>query len=359
LSASPVRVAVVGCGWWATTSHLPAIVGDADAELVGLVDADEDRLRRAADAFGGPATFLSASRMIEAVHPEAVVIAVPPADHYAIAREALLSGAHVLVEKPMVLSPREGRELVDLAKANGRALVVGYPYHYNAQARLLRSLLGEGRIGRLELVTVLFASVVRELYAGRPHVYREAFGFGLTEPLPSSYGDPARVGGGQGQTQVTHAAALLLWLTGMSVDSVSAFTASSGLPVDLSDAIAVRFTSDVVGVIASTGGVVHERPEILEYRFFGSEGHILWDVYGESGSISTRSGVSAIEELEPTGGYPMGAPVRNLIDIARDRDVNHSPGELGLSVVELLDAMYRSADGGGSVRVQGDLGGPK
>jgi len=349
---APLRIAVVGCGWWATTAHLPVIVAHADANLVGLVDSDDERLRRAAEAFGGPPQFADVTTMLEAVHPEIVVIASSPSSHFSIAKEALLSGANVLVEKPMVLSPHEARELVDLAKKLKTALVVGYPYHYNPQAALIRSQLAQGVIGNLELVTVLFASVVREFYAGRPSAYREAFGFGMTEPLEATYSDPALAGGGQGQTQVTHAAALLLWLTGSKINAVSAFMSSSGLKVDLSDAATITLDSGAIGVIASTGGVVQERPEILEYRFFGTEGHIVWDVYGESGAISTRSGVSLIEELEPMGGYPMGAPVRNLIDLARGRGDNHSPGELGLQIVEFLDAMYRSAETGQTITVE-------
>jgi predicted dehydrogenase len=347
----PVRVAVVGCGWWATTAHLPAVVADPRAELVAVVDSDTDRLQVAQAAFGNPTGYQDVSSMLSDVSPDAVVIATPPKFHYEAAELALSSGAHVLIEKPMVLAPADGEGLLWLAKRRGLSIVVGYPYHYNAQAAYIRSCVRQGVIGTFEFASVLFASIARSLYAGAPEDYREAFGYGMTGPLPTSYSDPAIAGGGQGQAQVTHSAALLLWLTSEEVESVSAVTNSAGLAVDLADAACVRFRSGAVATLAATGGVIETEPEMLEYRIFGSAGHIVWDVYGETGTIATRAGSLALQDHAPVGGYPMAAPVQNLIGLARGEGENQSPGELGLATVELLDCMYRSASSGAHVPV--------
>lgn len=347
----PVRVAVVGCGWWATTAHLPAVVADPRAELVAVVESDGDRLQVARAAFGNPAAYRDVGSMLSDVSPDAVVIATPPNFHYEAAKLALTSGAHVLIEKPMVLASSDGEELLELARSRGRSIVVGYPYHYNAQAAYIRSRLRQGVIGTFEFASVLFASVARSLYSGTPEDYRQAFGYGMTGPLPTSYSDPAIAGGGQGQAQVTHSAALLLWLTGQEVESVSAVTYSAGLAVDLADAGCVRFRSGAVATLAATGGVIETEPEMLEYRIFGSAGHIVWDVYGETGTIATRAGSEALQVHAPVGGYPMAAPVQNLIGLARGEGENQSPGELGLATVELLDCMYRSASSGAHVPV--------
>ena len=48
------------------------------------------------------------------------------------------------------------------AEERRRELIIGYPWHYNRQARDLRSALEQGRIGRLEFVSCLFGSTVRE-----------------------------------------------------------------------------------------------------------------------------------------------------------------------------------------------------
>src|SRR5438552_9055013 len=177
--------------------------------------------------------------MLDEVEPDGVVIAVPHAHHYPAARAALEHGAHVLLEKPMVLEPAHGRELIALARARGRELIVGYPWHYNVQARAVRGALAEGRIGKLEFVSCLFGSTVRELYKGHGTAYDQYFGY--PGPQDETFSDPKLAGGGQGQTQLTHSAALLFWLTGLVPTRVSAFCASFELEVDLCDAVALRF----------------------------------------------------------------------------------------------------------------------
>jgi predicted dehydrogenase len=318
-----------------------------------VVDPSEERLTAAAAAFGNPNAYRDVGHMLGDLSPDAVVIATPHSQHFETARLALTCGAHVLIEKPMVVKPSDGHELLLLAERRERSIVVGYPYHYNPQAAYIRSCLRRGTIGTLEFASVLFASVVRSLYQGRPEEYREALSYRLAEPLPSTYSDPAVAGGGQGQTQVTHAAALLLWLTGLEAESVSAMTYSAGLPVDLADAGCVRFRSGAVATLASTGGVVETAPEILEFRLFGTAGHIVWDVYGETGTVTTRAGCEPLQDHAPTGGYPMEAPLRNLVGVALGECANESPGQLGLATVELLDGMYRSASTGAHVPIAG------
>src|SRR5262249_13773700 len=141
------RVAVVGCGSWSTQAHLPALHANPDAELVAVVEPRADGLRAAAGRFDVPNAYPELEPMLDEIRPDGVVTAVPHAHHYPEARAALEHGAHVLLEKPMVLEPAHGRELIALARERGRELIVGYPWHYNEQARLVRRELA--RIGRL------------------------------------------------------------------------------------------------------------------------------------------------------------------------------------------------------------------
>src|SRR5262249_15003337 len=136
------------------------------AELVAIAEPDADRRRTAAGAFGVEQAFAGAGELLAAVEVDAVVVATTHAHHFDCARLALERGAHVLVEKPMVLRTDHARALVELAGRQGVELVVGYPYHFNAQALALRDQIAAGRIGPLEHVSCLFASTVRELYRG-------------------------------------------------------------------------------------------------------------------------------------------------------------------------------------------------
>jgi predicted dehydrogenase len=348
LPARRARIAVVGCGSWSTQAHLPALSNNSDAELVAVVEPREDGLRATAEAFGVPAAYRELEPMLDEIAPDGVVIAVPHAHHYVAARASLERGAHVLLEKPMVLEPQHGRELIALARERRCELIVGYPWHYNAQARAMRQTLADGRIGRLEFVSCLFGSTVRDLYRGHGTAYDDYFGY--QGPQDETYSDPKLAGGGQGQTQVTHSAALLFWMTGLRPIGVAAFCESFELSVDLCNAVAIRFDGGAIGTVGSTGSIPVGHPETLEYRLFGTEGFATLDVMQGRAAIHGSGGArEELSQLDLTDRYPHGAPSANLVDVVLGRGENESPAEIGQLTVEFLDAMYRSAATGGAV----------
>jgi predicted dehydrogenase/L-rhamnose mutarotase len=346
------RVGVVGCGWWASQAHLPALARNPDAVIAAIAEPDEEKRRIVAERHDVAAAFAGAEEMLDAVDLDGVVIAVPHVLHYPIARAALELGLHVLLEKPMTILPEHARELAALARERGVELVIGYPWHYNEQVLSLRETIAAGRIGEIEYVSCLFASIVRELYAGNPEAYREWQGDAVALPGNRTYSDPAVAGGGQGQTQITHSAALMLWLTGLEVESVTAVSERFELEVDLVDALALRFANGAIGALGSTGSMTMHQPEILEYRIFGRDGHVLFDVNNGTASIHLADGaVERLPELPSANRYPEGAPADNLVDVVLGRAPNGSPADVGVASVELVDAMYRSARQGKAVRL--------
>ncbi len=349
----PVRVGVIGCGWWSSNAHLPALSRNDNAVIAGLADPDADALRAASERYGVRDAFRTADEMFAAIALDAVVIAVPHAYHFDVALLALENGVHVLLEKPMVLDPRHGRILIDEARRRERELMIGYPWHYNAQVLAVRSAIAEGMIGELEFVSCLFASIVRELYRGNPRAYENLFEFSASAtPGSATYSDPTIAGGGQGQTQVTHAAALLFWLTGLRPVQIAAYAEPFELAVDLCDAVAMRFDGGAVGTLASTGSMLPGHEEQLEYRLFGRDGHVLFDVNNAVCSIHRSDGTNTLlPELAPADRYPEAAPVDNLVRVSRGEERNGSPSEIGLLTVEFLDAMYRSAEIGAFVEI--------
>jgi predicted dehydrogenase len=274
-----------------------------------------------------------------------VVVATPHRYHDPAARAALEHGAHVLVEKPMTIRPEDAGALVDLARARGLELVVGYPWHWNAHMLDLRARIEAGAIGTIEHVSCLFASTARDLYRGQVEALRDVLGYPMAAPSETTYSDPALTGGGQGQTQLTHSAALLLWLTGLHARVVTAMTGNFGLALDLVDALAVRFEGGALGSLSSTGSLSPGYEDILEYRIFGTEGHMLIDPGLSIATIARRGEAPAsLPPLPVQERYREDAPARNLVELCQGRGVNGSPGELAAQVVSLIDAMYRSAE---------------
>jgi predicted dehydrogenase len=149
--------------------------------------------------------------------------------------------------------------------------------------------------------------------------------------------------------QVTHSAALLLWLTDLQPRDVAAFFECFELKVDLCDAITVRFEGGAVGTLASTGGipVAQTAHQQLELRIYGSSGYALLDPMAGTCSIYYSDGsVERFDEVPADRRYPLEAPARHLVDLVLDKGdspTNLSTGQIGARTVELLDAAYRSA----------------
>ena len=344
------RIGVVGTGWWATRAHLPAIVANPDADLVAIADPIEEKRDRAASVFHPERTYCDHREMLENETLDGVVVAVPHMAHYEVAKDALEAGAHLMLEKPMVVESRHADLLLRASTARSLEIVVGYPWHYSGQVLAVRDWIASGEIGELLYVHSLFASIVWDLLRGDVDLVADAVGFTITPTGADTYGDPAVSGGGQAIVQITHSAALLMFMTGLVPVDVFAFMENRDVRVDLVDALALRFEGGCIGTIGSTGSTVRTQEELLEYRLYGTGGHILFDVltseaglYRADGSVVRNPEHLAAGPRAYASVYPEDAPVNNLVDIVLGRDENRSPPQLGASVVRLLEAAYTSA----------------
>lgn len=124
---SPLRCAVVGAGYLGRF-HAQKYAGLAGCTLAGIADPSPEARAKLAAELGAP---------VHADHREllgrvdAVSVATPTALHHPIARDFLLAGAHVLVEKPITATAPEARELIALAAANRKVLQVGHLERFN------------------------------------------------------------------------------------------------------------------------------------------------------------------------------------------------------------------------------------
>ena len=168
-----LRFGVVGWGYWGPkmARNLDAL---AQATVTMVADLEDYRLAslkishpwiktttRAQDVFGSDL--------------DGVVIATPVRTHYRLAKEALLSGKHVLVEKPLTTSIAQAQELVTLAQAQGRILMVGHTFEYNPAVNELRKLVQNGDLGKIYCVETervnlgLFRSDTNVIWDLAPH----------------------------------------------------------------------------------------------------------------------------------------------------------------------------------------------
>jgi predicted dehydrogenase len=157
---SPLRLAFLGCGFITRvhSAHLRAL---GDVARVSYASRDRTRAEAFRREFGGVAAYGGYAEAIADPAIDAVVVAVPPVFHKALALEALAAGKHVLVEKPAFPALADFHEVMAARDRAGRVVLVGENDHYKPLAVRLRQLVAGGRIG--EMVFAHFTTIARRL----------------------------------------------------------------------------------------------------------------------------------------------------------------------------------------------------
>ena len=142
-----IRVAVVGAGYWG--SNLVRVFNELGS-LERVCDFSPERLAGLADRYPNVRMVRSYDAILEDPAIDAVVIATPAEHHYAMARQALMAGKDVYVEKPLTLHCTEAEELTNLAERQKRILMVGHLLEFHPAIVRLQELIDQGELGRLE-----------------------------------------------------------------------------------------------------------------------------------------------------------------------------------------------------------------
>ncbi len=144
----PINVAIIGTGWCGGIRAQTC----ADSPLVSdlhIAEIRPDRLDEVARATH-PKTATEDYRALLDIKDVAAVIisATPESTHYPMARDALLAGKHVLLEKPIAVEPAEADELIALAQKANRKFAIGYSQRFNPKFAYVRKCLRDGTIGK-------------------------------------------------------------------------------------------------------------------------------------------------------------------------------------------------------------------
>ncbi|HUZ16997.1 MAG TPA: Gfo/Idh/MocA family oxidoreductase, partial [Spirochaetia bacterium] len=141
-----VRIGMIGAGFIGRT-HLTMFSKVEQAELVGIYDAVPELAERVAHQFGLPKVFRSVEEMLGSREVDAVIIGVPNLYHKPLAVQALDSGKHVLLEKPMAVSGEAAREIYDTWKSGDRILMIGHQMRWEPLSQQARSVVASGELG--------------------------------------------------------------------------------------------------------------------------------------------------------------------------------------------------------------------
>jgi len=143
------NIAVIGAGHWG--KNLVRNYASLNA-LKLICDKNADILGQFKEQYPNVDTCLTLSDVLSRPEVHGVAIATPAEAHYRIAREAMLSGKHVFVEKPLVLLEKEAEELIRLAADQNLILMVGHLIQYHPSFEKLKQLASAGELGRINYI---------------------------------------------------------------------------------------------------------------------------------------------------------------------------------------------------------------
>ncbi len=146
---SGVNLALVGAGFWG--KNLARTFYELGV-LRLICDPSADVLERKKEKYPEIKTSISYSDTLSNPDINAVVIATPAEMHFSMAKDALLAGKSVFIEKPLALNEHEGKELVEISKKSGAVLFVGHILHYHSAIKEIKKLIATGELGKLQYV---------------------------------------------------------------------------------------------------------------------------------------------------------------------------------------------------------------
>ncbi len=138
-----IRVAFVGAGARATTSHYPAIRDLPGAEICAIAEFDAEKARKAAELFGVKAVYAGYREMIEKERPDVVYAIMPPHNLFDVAVGVLNLGCHLIVEKPPAVTAEQTRQMAILARKKGLITGVTFQRRFCPVLRAARKLCEE------------------------------------------------------------------------------------------------------------------------------------------------------------------------------------------------------------------------
>ena len=143
----PTKVAVIGAG--GMLQYHAAGFKEAGAEIVALVDMNEDAAKEAAKTWGIPETYTDVAEMLEKSDADAVSVIVPNKFHAPLAIQCLKAGKHVFCEKPPALSAAEVEEMIAVANESGKRLMFNFNNRARPESYKMKELIDAGEVGTI------------------------------------------------------------------------------------------------------------------------------------------------------------------------------------------------------------------
>lgn len=334
--STPLRVGIIGAGW-PGERHAEGYQASGEAQVVAMSDLEPQRRARFAAQYGVERAYADYQELLADPDIQAVSVALPNFLHYPATMAALRAGKHVLCEKPPALSAAEAAEMETLAQQQGVVLAYALQRRFTPATEALRARIRAGDLG--------------DTYHARA-VWTRAWG--IPQGVGGWFTDPARSGGGALVDIGIHVLDLAWFLMGCPAPLTVSGQVYNKYPdltqTDDSAFAFMRFADGRALHLEAAWALTQETDQMGVHLYGTAAGAYLNDHSLHLYQVGEEALVQTAISLR--GGLPtFTAQATNFINAARGLEAPRTPAGHGTLLMQMLEAIYRSAREGREVGV--------
>ena len=336
--AEKIRVGVIGLGF-AGKEHLKGYAAADGVEIAALCDVNLKLLNEQAQLYGVKQLLTDYKEMLEQKDIDAISVCLPNYLHHPVSLDALNAGKHIFCEKPPTLNAAEAIELAETARKKNLLMMYAFCTRFSPQARYVRQLIDKGELG--------------DIYFGKA-VYSRRSGI----PIGSDgwFVDKKRSGGGSLLDIGVHPLDCVWWLMGSPEPAVvlgsayqkfrHAVPSNVNFDVDDSAFALVRFANGATLMLECSWALHRSNNNIREIA--GTAGGACLDPLK---IFTQRDGT----QVDITPHLPNDniyiREVAHFVRCIRKEEQPITSAEQGVLLMQILEAIYKSAQTGKEVRL--------
>ncbi|MGC9148185.1 MAG: Gfo/Idh/MocA family protein [Sulfolobales archaeon] len=299
------------------------------ASLEGFYDDNLDRLNRVSEIYKPKRIYRDLYSLAEDKNIDAVIVASENSKHKSFSVPLMRAGKHVLVEKPIATTYRDGYEMVEEAKRNNVKLQIAFVMRYHdASIEIKRRISSLGRI----------YAITSTNHGKNPMDW---------------FVDPELAGGGAFMDHIVHVADLIRWYTNKEFVEVTAFTArnlNESLTVEDNGLIIARLEDDIIASIDCSWSRPPKWPVWgdVYMRILGERGVLVLDAFNQNIYLSDGEGFRGVY-FGPDADKNM---ILGFIEAIKKDQEPVASGLDGLRALEVVLAAYKSLREKRTVRIE-------
>ncbi|WP_211749798.1 Gfo/Idh/MocA family oxidoreductase [Paenibacillus sp. Marseille-Q4541] len=322
-----IRFLMIGVGGMGR-EHIRKLLAIPNVQIAALADPSTASLHQAEEDFpelAGARKYTDYKEALQDGGLDAAVIVSPHRLHFEQGMDCLQAGLHVLMEKPFVDGADNAEQIIRQAEASGKHLAVSYQRHLLGPYMYMQEAVRSGKLGKMQFVS---AYQSQSWLTDQKGTWRQSLALSC---------------GGQLNDSGSHLLDVVLWITGMTPQKVSAVMDTRGTEVDIDSAVTIQFEEGAIASFHVVGSASIKWQEDLSIH--GEKGTLL---YRNGKLYEAYEGDPSVKEVAEERWPASTDSDQNFVDLLTGRiQEAAAPAASGLSIARVTEAAMVSAAGNG------------